>query len=79
MAPKGRGLAAFADPEGALAGGADAGSVRATWVAGKVVFEAGEWPGISWQLEREAFARAADAASTECAMLAAKGVLRISS
>ncbi len=79
VVPKGRGFAAFADPEGAVAGGADASSVKATWVAGRAVYEGREWPGVDWQLEREAFARAADAASTECALLAAEGVLRISS
>lgn len=79
VAPKGRGFAAFADPEGALAGGADASSVRCTWVAGRAVYDRGEWPGVSWQSEREAFARAADSASAACAMLAAEGVLRISS
>jgi cytosine/adenosine deaminase-related metal-dependent hydrolase len=77
--PKGRGFAALSDPEGALAGGADAASVRATWVAGRAVFDGGEWPGVSWQLEREAFARASDAASSERALLAAEAVPRISS
>ncbi|MFI5214036.1 MAG: hypothetical protein ACHQU8_05800, partial [Gemmatimonadales bacterium] len=70
---------AFSDPEGAVAGGADAASVRATWIAGRAVYEGREWPGVDWQLEREAFARAADAASAERALLAAEGVLRISS
>ncbi len=79
VAPKGRGFAAFADPEGAVAGGSDAGSVRATWVAGRAVYEGREWPGVDWQLEREVFARAADAASAERALLAAEGVLRLSS
>ncbi|MFI5208199.1 MAG: amidohydrolase family protein, partial [Gemmatimonadales bacterium] len=48
VVPKGRGFAAFSDPEGAVAGGADAASVRATWIAGRAVYEGREWPGVDW-------------------------------
>lgn len=70
VAPKGRGFSSFADPEGALAGGADATTVRATFVAGRPVYDGGEWPGVNRQLEKEAFARA---------MLAAEAAQRVSS
>lgn len=79
VAPKGRGFAAFADAEGAIAGGADAGSVRATWVAGRAVYDGGEWPGVNVELERQAFAAASEQAAAQRALLAAEAASRVSS
>ena len=79
VALRGRGVGAFDDPEGAIAGGADAAGVRATWVAGRCVYRAGEWPGVDLDREKDAIAHAERAAVEAARVLAAEGAGRISS
>jgi 5-methylthioadenosine/S-adenosylhomocysteine deaminase len=76
---KGPGFAAFGDPEGAVAGGAEPTSVRATWVAGRLVYADGRWPGVDAQHERSQVERAVAAAVRVRSTLAARGVHPLSS
>jgi 5-methylthioadenosine/S-adenosylhomocysteine deaminase len=56
---RGPGFAAAHDIEAALAASAGASDVVATWVAGRLVYQLGEWPGLDAAAERQAFATAA--------------------
>ena len=55
VALKGPTLAGTKSIEGALAVAATAGHVTATWVAGRLVYENGSWPGVDAPAERGAF------------------------
>ncbi|MDP3774831.1 MAG: amidohydrolase family protein [Gemmatimonadales bacterium] len=52
-------LAGAADPEEALALSATAADVHHAWVAGRMVYQRGFWPGVDAPLERAALERAA--------------------
>ena len=56
-------FAAAADPEAAVAWGATASDVVFAAVAGRVVFDRGQWPGVEIEDERAAYARATAAAT----------------
>jgi len=56
---EGPAFAAAHDIEGALASASNAGHVRATWVAGRLVYEEGRWPGADAAAEQAAYETAA--------------------
>jgi cytosine/adenosine deaminase-related metal-dependent hydrolase len=75
VALAGPALAGGGSIEELVAWGATAADVIFAAVAGRVVYEAGCWPGVRLEEERAAFARAAAAASARSHALAGRGIL----